>query len=313
MTTDQTERVGVEAVRAIVARLGWFVREPVRPDYGIDLFVETADGGRPTGRLLAVQVKSGASYFGAGGGDINLRANQKHIDYWRGHSLPVVIVLYQPEADRAYWQSVTDDTAESTGMGCKITVPRSQVLEEASLPALAELAESGQPQESPETEALSRLRSDLTWMEVLDAGWSVHLEAREWINKTSGRGDLALIAERPGSGVRVERQFMVFLGLRPYAEALPELLPWADLHLDEAILDELDDDLWMEETGMWDSEDKRYIGNTESLAEWRAHRFPDNGLRPHANSAGEVDHWRLSLALNDLGRGILALERYLSS
>jgi uncharacterized protein DUF4365 len=61
VSTDQTERVGVEAVRAIFARLGWFVREPVRPDYGIDLFVETSEDRGPTGRLLAVQVKSGAT------------------------------------------------------------------------------------------------------------------------------------------------------------------------------------------------------------------------------------------------------------
>jgi hypothetical protein len=141
----------------------------------------------------------------------------------------------------------------------------------------------------------------------------VRLEASEWINKTSGRGDLLLIAEPPDGGEPIERQFMVFLGLHPYDEALPELFPWVDLHPDERLLDHHDEELWMEETGMWDDEDKRYIGNTDTLAEWRANRFPKGGLRPYANSAGEVDDWRLSFNLNDLGRGVLALERYLSS
>lgn len=313
MSTDQTERVGVEAVRLIFAQLGWFVREPARPDHGVDLFVEGSDGGRPSGRLLAVQVKSGRSYLGGGDADISLRTDQKHVNYWIGHSLPVVVVLYDPDAECAYWQAVTQKTAESTGKGWKVTVPRSQILDKESLSALAGLAAPRPPQESPEAEALSHLRSDMTWMEVLDAGGSVHLEAREWINKTSGRGELLLVAEPADDGERVKRHFVVFLGLCPYAEALPDLFPWADLHVDQATLDENEEGLWMEETGIWGSEDRQYIGNTETFAEWRAARFPDDGLRPYAEQMGEVELWRLSLELNDLGRGVLALERHLSS
>ncbi len=70
-------------------------------------------------------------------------------------------------------------------------------------------------------------------MQVLEQGGSVVLEADEWINKTSGRGDLRLIAHPAGDGDAIEGQFTVFFGLRPYAEALPEFFPWADLHLDE--------------------------------------------------------------------------------
>jgi uncharacterized protein DUF4365 len=57
VSTDQTERVGVEAVRFAFADLGWYPKEAERPDYGVDLFVETSDeDGRPSGRLLGVQV-----------------------------------------------------------------------------------------------------------------------------------------------------------------------------------------------------------------------------------------------------------------
>lgn len=64
MSSDLTERVGVERVRAaFVGELGWYPREPERPDYGIDLYIECADDGRPNGRLLAVQVKTGGSYL----------------------------------------------------------------------------------------------------------------------------------------------------------------------------------------------------------------------------------------------------------
>jgi hypothetical protein len=149
-------------------------------------------------------------------------------------------------------------------------------------------------------------------MQVLDAGGSVSLEAREWVNKTSGRGDLLVIAE-PLDGPRVERAFIVFLGLRPYEEALPQLFPWASLEADEETLDYHDYDEWMDETGIWDSEEKRYVGNSESFDKWRRGRYPDDTIRPYGEQAGELALWRLSLTLNDLGRGILALERLLSN
>jgi hypothetical protein len=65
----------------------------------------------------------------------------------------------------------------------------------------------------------------------------------------------------------------------------------------------------MEETGIWDDEDKGYIGNTEGFDKWRASRFPDGGLRPYGEAMSEVALWRLRIELNDLGRGVLALER----
>jgi hypothetical protein len=69
----------------------------------------------------------------------------------------------------------------------------------------------------------------------------------------------------------------------------------------------------MTETGIWDSEEKRYIGNTEDFDEWRVGRYEPGELRPHSQSGGEVDHWRLTLTLNELGRAVLALERHLST
>jgi hypothetical protein len=52
-----------------------------------------------------------------------------------------------------------------------------------------------------------------------------------------------------------------------------------------------------------------------SHAPWkrrRASRHPGDEIRPVGESAGEVAHWRLWLKLNDLGRGVIALERHLS-
>jgi hypothetical protein len=108
VSKDQTETLGVNEVRAAFARLGWFPKDAERPDYGVDAFVETADDdGTPSGRLLAVQVKSGSSYI-TGHGDGVVYPEQRHIDYWSGYSLPVIVVVYDPDADAAYWQVISE-------------------------------------------------------------------------------------------------------------------------------------------------------------------------------------------------------------
>jgi hypothetical protein len=84
MTSDLTERAGVEHVRAkFVGERGWYPREPERPDYGIDVYVECADDGRPNGRLLGVQVKSGSSYFDEATDEgLVFRGEARHLHYW---------------------------------------------------------------------------------------------------------------------------------------------------------------------------------------------------------------------------------------
>ena len=59
-----TEREGVSAAQSIVYKdLGWFFTEQMVNDYGIDAIIEVAGQKYPTGKVIAVQIKSGASYF----------------------------------------------------------------------------------------------------------------------------------------------------------------------------------------------------------------------------------------------------------
>jgi hypothetical protein len=43
--------------------LGWLFRNQPTEDYGIDAHVEVVDGENVRGRLLALQIKSGTSWF----------------------------------------------------------------------------------------------------------------------------------------------------------------------------------------------------------------------------------------------------------
>ncbi|MFE2842547.1 DUF4365 domain-containing protein [Streptomyces scopuliridis] len=144
--TQQVERAGVSWVEHLVTNdLGWLFREQETADVGIDAQVEVVDGAtaEATGRLLGVQIKSGESYFkvssDAGWWFV---CDADHVSYWLGHSLPVVVMLYEPQAKRVYWQHVSDHTVVSTGKGVKIHVPHSQELTAASAQQLEPLGRS---------------------------------------------------------------------------------------------------------------------------------------------------------------------------
>ncbi|MCX5233948.1 DUF4365 domain-containing protein [Streptomyces prunicolor] len=144
--TQQVERAGVSWVEHLVTNdLGWLFREQETADVGVDAQLEVVDGvtAEATGRLLGVQIKSGDSYFkvssDAGWWFV---CDADHVSYWLGHSLPVVVMLYEPQTKRVYWQHVSDQTVVSTGKGVKIHVPRSQELTATSAEDLKPLARS---------------------------------------------------------------------------------------------------------------------------------------------------------------------------
>ena len=292
---------------AFVRELAWYPREPPAPDYGIDLYVEAAVDGVPNGRMLGVQIKGGASFFAeTAGDDVVFRSEERHLEYWLGHSLPVVVALYHPGDQTILWQAVTPETAQSTGKGWKLVVPRVQRLDASSAPALQELVE-----DDPYTLGLNALRADLGWMRLLRDGGQVWVEVEEWVNKTSGRGSITLIGEPARGGERLERARGVYLGLLPYEQVIPRLFPWADLDVDEDLYADKESELWELEEGIYDSEEGRTIMVGTGFEEWRETRGL-TGLRPYEVEADELARWRLVVELNELGRSLLVVDGFLS-
>ncbi|MYH67237.1 MAG: DUF4365 domain-containing protein [Dehalococcoidia bacterium] len=112
-----------------LSKFPWHVVPSNNRDEGTDLYVTTSDANRHG--VLGVQVKTGPSYFRRpkldGEGVIlgwwYYESSRRHFDYWTSHSAPHILVLYDEEADTAYWVHVTPDKVVSTGKGCKILVP----------------------------------------------------------------------------------------------------------------------------------------------------------------------------------------------
>lgn len=106
-----TEREGISAVQNIVYRdLGWIFREQKVDDFGIDAEIEVADQGRPTGKMIAVQIKSGVSYFRRAKEKNIFYFDEKHKKYWAKHSLPVIVLLYHPSNEECIWEVINEDT-----------------------------------------------------------------------------------------------------------------------------------------------------------------------------------------------------------
>lgn len=136
-----TERAGINAVERIVLRLGWIFREQPVADFGIDAHVEICDHGKPTGRLIALQIRSGESYFKEHSADgFVYRGSKEHLEYWMGHSLPVVLVLYDPRFDAAWWCVIAPQNVKQTPNGWRVTVPGNQRLDYRSRAPLSLLA-----------------------------------------------------------------------------------------------------------------------------------------------------------------------------
>src|SRR5262245_60281148 len=101
------ERAGVLRVSELLNAAGMVFRETPNADVGIDGYVELVDStGQATGTTVAVQIKSGASYFVDGERAWKFYPPEKHTTYWELYPLPVILMLHDPTTDRVYWADV---------------------------------------------------------------------------------------------------------------------------------------------------------------------------------------------------------------
>ncbi len=132
--TGRTERRGVHAVALKLEDIGFAFREQHESDYGVDGQIELITEEIATGQLCAFQIKSGMSYFTEiVGNNVCYRPSKKHYEYWKNHSLPVIVCLYNTESKAAIWELVTEETVISTGKGYLLKIPLNSVIDEAHI------------------------------------------------------------------------------------------------------------------------------------------------------------------------------------
>jgi Domain of unknown function (DUF4365) len=290
---------------AVETQLRWLFREQPTEDYGIDAHVEVVEEEEVRGRLLALQIKSGKSFFrDAGPGGWWFRPSTEHAKYWLNHSLPVVAVLFNPATARCYWQLVNRQTLEESSKGgWKVLVPETQLLDASATGPLSQAAEG-----DPYVLRLRELLLAKPWMALLESGKRLVVDIEEWINKHSGRGSISVgVDNEDGGAIEELSVWGVFRGSASYAELLPQLFAWADVHVHEATYEDAEYDQYLADCTYVDREGDRIV--TENLEGWQMRRSIRE-LRPYVREGDEVDRWRLELTLNELGKAFLLVDRF---
>ena len=299
--TQSTERLGINRCEFFFVKSNFIFREQTIADYGIDAIIETKEKDHASGKLIALQIKSGSSYFTEETKDyIVYRIDNKHRDYWINHSLPVIIVLYDERCDECFWELVNKQTLVSAGTRWKIHIPKKQTIQ-SSYERLYELA-FGMSEYEHRRASLAVARE---WMIEARKRGQLILEVGEWVNKSSGMGQFVLKSydENGNEVVFLDRTLWGF-GTKSYDLVIREMFPWATVSVDKDFYDEymeLDDNInW----DIFDKDDDIIIPKKRHL---------DDGIYPYRNTAGEVDWYRLIITLNHIGNAYLTTEEFLEN
>ena len=303
-----TERMGVHHCGLIAERNKWLFREQPINDMGIDAHMELTEPTGESKQLLALQIKSGPSWFKEekDGCIIFRDINERQYNYWTKNSLPCIVVLYNPDDNMSIWQKLTTDTIERTkdgkGKGFFVKVPKNQIfLDEQSVPKL--LSFTNLPQHITN---YNFLLSQKKFMEIIRDGGEIKLHSSEWVNKSSGRGKTELIVDDGKSFKKYIYPY--WFPYTPYTEVFPRLFPWANFSADEEFFEEDDMDLWRELHCHYDKEDGEWIVVGDTFEEFRKKRGPMRSI----DHSGEVAEYMMVLSLNELGRAFLEVDKFVS-
>ena len=299
---NNKERLGVNAVEKIILEANWIARSILQTDVGVDMEVEVCDNGEPTGQLIALQIKSGKSYFKEEDfKGIIYRGKNVHLKYWLNHSLPVILVLHNPITKQTIWEIINDNLIVKTKKNWKISIPKSNILDTNSLGMIKNFNHL-----PIYFQRLQRLAIHKKMINQIGKGKRFIIEIEEWVNKSSGRAKITVKKiKNNGEELKVsEGDYLHFHG----PENLEFLYPWADYEIDDDFYYEAEYDDFLNNYGIWDPEDKAYIS---SYSDFQEHRERLPRIRAIEDASGEIQIYRLEITLNELGKSFLILNNHL--
>ena len=284
-----TERIGVNATEAVVVKeLGWIFREQAVSDMGIDAHIEPVTDGYPTGQLIGVQVKTGASHFTEKEDHLVYYGTLLHLEYWLRHALPVILVAHLPKSGATYWVHVNKDLTQRTEKAWKIEIPKSQKLDESSARKILVVLD-GTPLETKNRNLVLHAGN----MKFIKEGGKLVIYKEEWHNKSLGRGALSLIKiNQDGSEETIKAEDYWYTGY-DVKSLVETVYPWATLSIDEEFYEDNFDE------SFYDVYTDAYIDSHE--------------IYPYETVAGEISLYRLQVKLNSLGESFLVVMSYLEA
>lgn len=104
--SNVTSKVGFNYTKSIVEKAGClFQKIDQENDLGIDAIIEFIENDEPLCSSIAIQIKSGDSYYNSTNDEISFPV-EGHYSYWLNYSLPVIGVVYVPQKQKAFWVDI---------------------------------------------------------------------------------------------------------------------------------------------------------------------------------------------------------------
>ena len=219
---DPTKRIGVNASERIFLKdFGWIFREQPISDMGIDAHIEVTHDGKPTGKLISLQIKTGSSHFTIDHEKLTYYGKLRHLEYWVNHSLSVILIAHLPDTEETFWALVLSKHIDRTKKAWKIDIPKTQILNSKYKGKLSKLGEG--------TEEMIKKRKlfiDKPLMDIIQNGGKVSVVFMEWLNKSLNRTPIKIIITQGGIESTAREWGVAFAG-HENEEVMKLIFPWA--------------------------------------------------------------------------------------
>ncbi|ARV13988.1 DUF4365 domain-containing protein [Polaribacter sp. SA4-12] len=101
--TNTTSKKGVNFIKTITEDSECFFHKIEQEnDLGIDAIIEFIKDEKPLNKSIAIQIKSGLSYYNSKNGDCRIQIGS-HRSYWINYPLPVYGIVYVPDLNKGFW------------------------------------------------------------------------------------------------------------------------------------------------------------------------------------------------------------------
>jgi hypothetical protein len=170
---------GLNAVSTIVNdHFGWiFRRNHNEHDFGIDGHIDLVDeNGGVTGQSIAVQIKSGKSYFAVQTPSSYVYyGEKKHLNFYANSPCPVLLIIHNQETNLCFWEHFELAKTECTQDDWKTTIPKANVFNTGAKQSL-----------------LTLIGPSIDHTEALTAHWAVNklLTTFEFVHYAVDRSDI---------------------------------------------------------------------------------------------------------------------------
>jgi hypothetical protein len=115
----------------VINELKWiFHQNSQGSDFGIDAYIEVVENENVTGKLLALQIKHGNSYFKYKKQNAyKYIGDKKHLNYYLNNGLPLIIIIADDKFKRIHWVKFDISLTEGIKDGWSIDIPMTNILD----------------------------------------------------------------------------------------------------------------------------------------------------------------------------------------